>query len=137
MYICFHRFRKTERGQAMVEMALILPILILIVFGIIEFGRIFNTKLIVSNAAREGARYAAVNGNTVNDEQIFDVVKNYVPSLDPLKVDPHVTPGQSERVRGTAVTVSVYYDVEIVAPVISVITGNPYKVTAQTTMRVE
>lgn len=137
MLIRFHRFRKTEWGQAMVEMALVLPILILIIFGITEFGRIFSAKLTVTNASREGARYAAVNGTAVTDTQISDVVKNYAPSLDPVKIDPRVSPGQSFRTRGTAVTVSVYYPVEIVAPVISVITGNPYMVTVQTTMRVE
>lgn len=137
MYIWFQRFRKTEKGQAMVEMALVLPILILIVFGITEFGRIFSAKLIVTNASREGARYASVNGNTVTDTQITDVVKNYIPSLDPAKVDPRVSPSQSLRTRGNAVTVTVYYPVQIVAPVISAFTGNPYNVFAQTTMRVE
>lgn len=137
MFIWFHRFRKTEQGQAMVEMALVLPILILIVFGIIEFGRIFNAKLIVTNASREGARYASVNGNAVTDTQITNVIKNYTPSLEPTKVDPRVSLGQSQRIRGAAVTVTVYYPVQIVAPVISAFTGNPYKVYGQTTMRVE
>jgi Flp pilus assembly protein TadG len=137
MFTCFHRFRKTEKGQALVEMALVLPILILIVFGITEFGRIFNAKIIVINASREGARYAAVNGTAVTDTQITDKVKNSAPSLDPLKMTVNVNPVQGARTRGAAVAVAVYYPVEIVAPVISVFTGNPYIVNAQTTMRVE
>ncbi|MEQ8198647.1 MAG: TadE family protein, partial [Clostridiaceae bacterium] len=39
----------------MVETALVLPIIILIVFGIIEFGRILNTYIVLTNASREGA----------------------------------------------------------------------------------
>lgn len=137
MFTFFHRFRKTERGQAMVEMALVVPILILIVFGITEFGRIFNAELIVTNASREGARFAAVSGKSVTDTEITDVIKQAAPSLDPAKLTVNIKPGQSSRSRGTAVTVAVYYPVEIVAPVISVLTGNPYVVNGQTVMRVE
>ena len=49
-----------QRGQAMVEMALVLPILILLMFGIFEFGRIYNYQLTLTNAVREGARFAAI-----------------------------------------------------------------------------
>lgn len=137
MLIWFHRFRKTERGQALVEMALVLPILILIIFGIVEFGRILNAKLIVTGASREGARYAAVNGATVTDTQISDMVKSAAPSLKPADVTVNISPAQSSRTRGVAVAVSVYYPVDIIAPVISAFTGDPYTVSAQTTMRVE
>jgi Flp pilus assembly protein TadG len=41
-------------------MALVLPILLLLVFGIIDFGRLFNAQLTLSAAAREGARWAAI-----------------------------------------------------------------------------
>lgn len=137
MFIVFHRFRKTEGGQALVEMALVLPILLLLVFGIVEFGRILNAKLIVSNASREGARYAAVSGIIATDTQITDVVNNSAPSLDGTQLTVNISPIQSLRIRGTAVAVQVYYPVNIIAPVISVFTGNPYIVKAQTTMRVE
>jgi len=46
-----------SRGQSMVELALILPIVLLVVLGIIEFGRAFFIYTVVSGAAREGARY--------------------------------------------------------------------------------
>ncbi|MGO4383770.1 TadE/TadG family type IV pilus assembly protein [Specibacter sp. RAF43] len=51
----------SERGAAAVEFALLLPILLLLVIGIMEFGRAFNVQISASNAAREGARYAAVH----------------------------------------------------------------------------
>lgn len=50
-----------ERGAVAVEMAIILPLLCLILFGIIEFGRAYNVQVSLSQAAREGARYAAVH----------------------------------------------------------------------------
>lgn len=52
---------KKENGQAVVEFAIILPLLMLLLCGIIEFGWLFSAKLATNNCAREGARYASVN----------------------------------------------------------------------------
>jgi len=54
-------------GQAMAEMAIVLPILVLLVMGIIEFGLAFRTHQIVTNSAREGARVAVVPSSTTDD----------------------------------------------------------------------
>lgn len=51
-----------ERGAAAVEFALVAPLLILLVFGIIEFGRVWSARNVYISAAREGARVAAVGG---------------------------------------------------------------------------
>jgi Flp pilus assembly protein TadG len=50
-----------DRGAAAVEMALVLPLLLLIVFGIIDFGRMLNAQISVTEAAREGARAATID----------------------------------------------------------------------------
>lgn len=50
-----------ERGASSVEFALILPLLLLIIFGIIEFGMAYHSYLAITHAAREGARLASVN----------------------------------------------------------------------------
>jgi Flp pilus assembly protein TadG len=53
--------RKTrDRGSAAVEFALVLPLLLLIVFGIIDFGRALNAQITLTQAAREGVRLAAL-----------------------------------------------------------------------------
>jgi Flp pilus assembly protein TadG len=49
-----------ERGAAAVEFALLLPVLLLLVFGIIDFGRALNAQITLTQAAREGARLAAL-----------------------------------------------------------------------------
>jgi Flp pilus assembly protein TadG len=49
-----------QRGQAVIEFALVLPLLLLLVFGITEFGRAWMTKNILTSAAREGCRMAVV-----------------------------------------------------------------------------
>jgi Flp pilus assembly protein TadG len=53
---------RSERGAAAVEFALVMPLLFLLVFGIIEFGFIFNKELSVTHSAREGVRVYALNG---------------------------------------------------------------------------
>jgi Flp pilus assembly protein TadG len=59
------RDRAGERGAAAVEFALVLPLLLLIVFGIIDFGRAYNAQVTLTQAAREGARLAALNQSNV------------------------------------------------------------------------
>ena len=57
---------KNERGAAAVEFALVFPLLILVLFGIIEFGAMFNAQLLVTSAARESARVMAVENSPAN-----------------------------------------------------------------------
>jgi len=51
---------QSEQGQSLVEFALILPLFVVILFGIMEFGRLWETTNVLTSAAREGARVAAV-----------------------------------------------------------------------------
>src|SRR5918911_5605044 len=55
------RFLHGERGAAAVEFALIAPLLFMLLFGIFQFGLVWSQKNVYIGAAREGARYAAVN----------------------------------------------------------------------------
>ena len=55
------RVRDRERGATAVEFALLLPVLLLLLFGIVDFGRALNAQITLTQAAREGARLAALN----------------------------------------------------------------------------
>ena len=62
---------KYQRGQAVIELVLVLPILLLLIVGAIEYGRLISAKIVITNAAREGAYYFSMNstinnGTTVN-----------------------------------------------------------------------
>jgi hypothetical protein len=57
------RTRPSHRGQSLVEFALVLPLFLLIIFGLIDLGRFVITDHILSQAAREGARQAAVEAS--------------------------------------------------------------------------
>lgn len=75
MFIQLRRLTKGEKGAAAVEFAIILPLLVLLVFGIIEFGRVYNLYLAVTHAAREGARIASVrNGTGATDDDIKNLI---------------------------------------------------------------
>ena len=136
----YHQFRETEQGQAVVEMALILPILLMLLFGVVEFGRILNTHMIVTEISREAARKGSVGGT---DTEIRDTVRSQATDSgleSSLILDGDIVitdPSSVKRARGTTLKVQVSYPVDIIAPLIGTLVGDPYIVTAQTTMRVE
>jgi Flp pilus assembly protein TadG len=61
--------KKSMRGQSVVEFALVVPLLLLIILGIVEFSRMFETLNVLTSAAREGARVAAVTAPDVGRAQ--------------------------------------------------------------------
>ena len=70
------RNKHARRGAAMVEMALVLPLFLMLVLGIIEFGRAMMIANLVTNAAREGARMAVLDGSTNTD--VTNTVKTFL-----------------------------------------------------------
>jgi hypothetical protein len=58
--------RGNQNAQAIVELALILPILLVLIVGALEFGRLWSTKIVLTNAAREGAYYYASHSSSTN-----------------------------------------------------------------------
>lgn len=69
------RFRN-QRGAALIETAITIPLVLLVSVAIFEFGRAYQTWQVLTNAAREGARVAVLESYT--DAQVTDVVKNYL-----------------------------------------------------------
>ena len=74
-----------QKGQGLVEFALILPLLLLMFFGIIEFGRIFQAYLTVQHAAREAARYAVTGQGGA--ERVRAIKEKAVQATAGLNVD--------------------------------------------------
>jgi Flp pilus assembly protein TadG len=70
------RARARARGATVVEMAIVAPLLLSILFGIIEFGWVFMVRQTMTTAAREGCRVAALQGSTEQD--ILDRVSGYM-----------------------------------------------------------
>jgi len=101
----------------MVEMALVLPLFILLAFSIIEFGRAMMASQLVTNAARDGARLAAIDGST--NQQVRDAVLEFLdrslgPNSSTASVSIEVNGTSNEVANSTpgdmcTVTVSVPY----------------------------
>ena len=130
---------KEKKGQALVEMALILPILLLLVFGMIDFGRILQTNLAATEASREIARVAALMGNDATAEATINAVekssKAAITSGNTVYVT--ITPAFSARTSGTEVKVVVATKVSLITPLINTMLTDPFPVSASTTMRAE
>ncbi len=75
------RRRADQRGAAAVEMALLTPLLVLLIYGVIEFGVLFGQDLAMGNGAREGARYGAAtpnlpcNASAVGTRDLIEVIQ--------------------------------------------------------------
>ena len=63
------RVGQDRRGAALVEMALVFPIFLTVLLGIVEFGRAMMVGQLITNASREGARLGVINGNSNADVQ--------------------------------------------------------------------
>jgi Flp pilus assembly protein TadG len=103
----WRRLAAQERGAVAVEFIIILPILLMFLFAIIDFGHAFYMKQMITNAAREGARYGVVYGDPKHTTaQIQAVVTNYLTDcgITP-KGAPEVTGAQGAT--GTPLTVVV------------------------------
>lgn len=127
-------FFKSKLGQSLVEMAIILPILLTLLMGMVEFGRVFSSYLVMENLSRDAARFGVV-GHT--DQEIRDLIAAENPLLraDRLVID--ISPSESMRERGDSLTVSMDYTIDIITPIMSDLLPNPFPLTTSCTMMVE
>jgi Flp pilus assembly protein TadG len=104
-------YLKREEGAAAVEFALLLPLLMLILFGIIEFGLILYNQEVITNASREGARFGIVIGSPRPDDTLIrGVVTSYLTNAGLTVCDAscvQVTGAQGAS--GSDLTVSLTY----------------------------
>lgn len=136
-----------QRGAAVVEFAIVLPLLIVLTFGIIEFGIIMYDKAMVTNACREGARAGIVlrltetgDYNPLTDDEIKSVVLSYLDqrliTFGSSTADATSTPWPRKSGDQLTVTATYSYDFLILPSFISALTGN-IDLTGQTIMRME
>ena len=132
MRIRRHRIIKSEKGASAVEFALILPILIILVFGIVQFGIAYNNYIALTHAAREGARLAAVNMDEIEGIAWFENrIKESAPSVS---IESITLSGQDGNI-GDSVAVTVTGEVlNIEIP----LAGSwPVQLTSTATLRIE
>jgi Flp pilus assembly protein TadG len=126
--------RGGQQGQSLVETALVLPILLLILMGIFDFGRAIFAFNTVSNSAREATRLAIVNQTT---SEIVAEGKRAALGLDPDLVDVTFTlPDCSTVLIGCTARVKVDYEWQAITPIIGSVVG-PIELSSTTEMPVE
>jgi len=109
--------RKRRRGTAAIELAFVAPALILFIFGLFEFTRMVMLQQALTNAAREGCRFAAL-ANTVSKDDVDDEVRDYLNGVvanvsDTGKVRVVVDPTTLSGIESeTVITVTVDVDYE-------------------------
>jgi Flp pilus assembly protein TadG len=110
-----HRAAQRDRGAAAVEFALLLPLLLLLIFGIVDFGRMLNAKILISEAAREGARAAALAGTGQASARIAIVTQGM-----PVSVSISGCPSTPDPTANATVTIT--HEFQFVTP-LNVIAG--------------
>ena len=118
------RLLRCSRGQSLVELSLILPVLMILVFGILDFGLGLRSYISLSNAVREGARYAAVGNsvgiesdcNGVTNDTVYGRICVATGGLDLTELDPDVSFPQGVA-PGNSVVVSADYTYHFVTPI--------------------
>ena len=109
------RLRSTrgERGAAAVEFALILPVLLALVLGLIEFSLVFNSQISMTNAAREGARHMAIHNNQAEAKlKAVDAAESS--TVDPALDTSEVVISPSVCAKGETVTVTIEHDQDLI-----------------------
>lgn len=143
---------RDERGAIAVEFALIMPVLLMLVFGILEFGFMINRDMVVGNASRDGARTASLNGtyaeiqSTIASELSASGIPSAAPqttiSIDcrkPAGAPCNATSGNytAQAVPGSTAIIKVTYQHTLITPFISSILGSAVTLEQKTEMRVE
>jgi Flp pilus assembly protein TadG len=134
-----------RRAATLVEMAIVLGICLLILFGIYEYGRLVMVQQLVQNAAREGARQAVTGTTTLATSDIQNTVTTYLAgvsvqnvNVQVYKVDPDTGANLGDWTsaqfgQGIAVQVTLDYQ-PVLAPVLG---SQAFSLTATSVMRSE
>jgi Flp pilus assembly protein TadG len=139
---------ESEVGQALVEFTMILPLFLLLLFALVDFGRGFYTWLLVTNAAREGARVAATQQDTnAVQTRIYDAVCSSYPSNCSLNVSKLTWTNKAsaniQGPRGEAVEIDLSFDFDYATPIgniLAIVSGGSLSeptITAHSSMRLE
>lgn len=146
------RRNRDERGAVAVEFALIMPTLLLLVFGVIEFGFMLNRDMIVGNASRDGARLASLNGtySEVRDSITSELSASGIPTSGSTSIDICIVPAaattctdmsasayDAAATSGAVTLVKVSHQHPFLTPIVSSVLGDSVALEQVTQMRVE
>ena len=141
--------RRRERGQSLVELALILPVFLILTLAVVDFGMALRAYVTVTNAAREGARYAVVDCDSSSDitsikSKVVDSSSGLLTAADvSLDADSSSSGNQdctsTLPAAGGSIKVSATYTYNLITPLGNLVTSlsGPITLSTSTTMRAE
>ncbi len=139
----FRRFKINDRGASLIEFALVTPLLLALVMGIIEFGWVYNGYITLNGATREGARIAAIFKILPGEEGYTGYIEDEVQKhetntlqINDIRIIP-IAEGQGNNAT-KRVRVEVDGSISLLLGGIPFIPiEDPFDLSAQTTMRLE
>jgi Flp pilus assembly protein TadG len=140
------RFARGRSGQSLVEFALVAVLLLVLVVGIVEFGRVWNMYQILANAAREGARLASLPAGFTTASAVTTRVQSYLGTgnVNPAKAVVTIGGAGVDGGTGTQVSVTVSYPFTFLylGPIVRLLNpgataGADVTITSQSVMRNE
>jgi Flp pilus assembly protein TadG len=132
-------YMKSEKGQAAVELGLIVPIILFLICGIFDFGRILYTASTINILGQEAARYVSLESSTdrrtTAEVKQFVIDKAIVENKELINVT--VTPSEGTRKSGDYVKIDITYSLTYITPFMNDILPSPFPIDNETTIRVE
>ena len=127
MAALIRRLKNTEAGAEVIEMAIVLPLLMVLVFGIVEFGFLFQRYVFLTNVAAEGARVAALPGYTEPDVKArvaAYALASAITGVNATSVaSPIAGPGGTTW-PGSKVTITYTYTFQFIGPLVRLVGGS-------------
>jgi Flp pilus assembly protein TadG len=125
---------KKEKGQALVETALVVPILILFICMIIDTGRIIYAESKLNLVCQESTRIASFGGGY---DEIYNYAYSKLDSNSATTLKVSMSPDVSLRTSGNNVTVDLSVDLQYITPLAKLFFTSPFNVKAESTIRIE
>lgn len=117
--------KQSRRGQAAVELALVLPLVLVLLVGIVEFGRAWNQQQVITDAAREAARKAAIYDPAITQDSVINRAKSALAAagINPAKAT-ITAPGWDAGANfDVVVTIQLPYQFTFFGPLVKWATG--------------
>ncbi|TFB19616.1 pilus assembly protein [Filobacillus milosensis] len=125
---------RSEKGQSVVEFALVIPLLMIMLVGVFDVGRMMYSYTGLHFTAQETVR---LGGFGYTDEEITNFAKNHFQTGESDKLGISISPTESNRVSGEYVTVKLSYPITPFTPFAKQVFGDDIQITADSTIRVE
>lgn len=112
------RRRSEDGGQAMVEFAIVLPLLLMLMIAVFEFGRAWNVYQVLTDAARHAARSAVVADPTVTQDSVIQIAQNAMArgAINVSKATVTVTGFRTGTGTPASVTIQLPYEFVVLRP---------------------